>query len=207
VNSHKKSHRSGHDLLKVRHHQRLRLCQTLTAIGSVFLLVFGVISLIDRSYTLGAVLLISMSVGIVNIYALHITGNIERAVYVLNGILFVLSLTLLVTGGKDNTGILWIYPIVAINLFVNRFWPAVYLYGTFLIVSGLLLFSPLSELLIAEYSRSEAIRFELTLLALWAICLAALRSEEQAYHTLLKLHDDDIHKLAYFDTLTGLPNR
>ncbi|CAD5288313.1 Diguanylate cyclase/phosphodiesterase [Alteromonas sp. 38] len=45
------------------------------------------------------------------------------------------------------------------------------------------------------------------MLALNAICLAALRSEEQAYRTIMQLHDDDIRQMAFYDTLTGLPNR
>jgi diguanylate cyclase (GGDEF)-like protein len=116
-------------------------------------------------------------------------------------------MSLLITGGKSNTGILWVYPIVAINLFINRFWPAVFVFCIFSVASILLLFTPLSSLLMTSYSLTEAIRFMLTMLALNSICLAALRSEEQAYQTIMRLHEDDIRQMAYYDTLTGLPNR
>ncbi|GEA01314.1 hypothetical protein KUL17_02110 [Alteromonas sp. KUL17] len=102
---------------------------------------------------------------------------------------------------------LWIYPIAAINLFINRFWPAVVVFCIFSITSILLLFTPLSSLLMTSYTLVEAIRFILTTLALNLICLAALRSEEQSYETIIKLHDDDIRQMAFYDTLTGLPNR
>lgn len=198
---------NSQNILNVRHQRRLRLCQMLTVIGCPFLLIFGLFSLIDESYLLSGILLGCLYLGLLNLYFLYKQANIERAVLVLNAILFVLSLTLLITGGKDNTGILWIYPIVAINLFINRFWSAIYLYGFFLVLSGLLLFTPLSSLLQTSYSASEALRFEISLLALWAICLAALRSEENSHDVVVKLHSEDIHKLAYFDSLTGLPNR
>lgn len=195
------------EMLAVRHRRRYRLCQVLTILGVVFLGAFGGLSLVNGAYFLGSILMLNALVGLVNLYILKRTGNVEYAARILSGILFILSMSLLITGGKSNTGMLWIYPIVAINLFINRFWPAVFMFGIFSVASIALLFTPLASLLMTSYSFIEAIRFMLTMLALNAICLAALRSEEQAYQTIMQLHDDDIRKLAYYDTLTGLPNR
>jgi diguanylate cyclase (GGDEF)-like protein len=195
------------EMLAVRRRRRLRLCQILTVLGVIFLFSFGFLSLTKGLVELALILLACSIVGLINLLLLHRTGNVERAATVLSGILFVLSMTLLITGGANNTGILWIYPIIAINLFINRYWPAVVVFGLFGISSSLLLFTPLSEWMLASYSLTEAIRFELSILAQNLICLAALRSEERAYQTILQLHDDDIRKLAYYDTLTGLPNR
>ncbi|MEL0646833.1 EAL domain-containing protein [Pseudoalteromonas agarivorans] len=195
------------EMLAVRQRRRYTLCHVLTILGVLFLAVFGSLSLINNSHVLGIVLLINAFVGLINLYLLKRSGNVERAAKILSGILFVLSMSLLITGGENNTGMLWIYPIVAINLFINRFWPAVYLFGIFSIASSLLLFAPLSALLMTSYSLTESVRFMLTMLALNSICLAALRSEEQAYETIIQLHADDIRQMAYYDTLTGLPNR
>ncbi|MEC7360716.1 MAG: GGDEF-domain containing protein, partial [Pseudomonadota bacterium] len=146
-------------------------------------------------------------VGVINLYVLKRSNNVERAAVILSAILFVLTMSLLITGGKDNTGMLWIYPIAAINLFINRFWPAVVVFGIFSVTSILLLFTPLSAVLMTSYTLVESLRFVLTTLALNVICLAALRSEERSYQTIMQLHDDDIRQMAYYDTLTGLPNR
>ncbi len=194
-------------MLEVRRNRRRRLCLVLTYIGCFFLLIFGGLSFIEKHYFLGSVLLGSMCVGLINVYVLYQKGDIERVVRILNCILFTLALTLLITGGIDGTGILWIYPIVAINLFINRFWPAVYLSGSFMILSSILLFTPLSTFLQTDYSQVVAVRFVITLLALYAMCLAALRSEENAYEMVMQLHNDDVHRLAFYDSLTGLPNR
>ncbi len=195
------------EMLAVRHRRRYRLCQVLTMLGILFLSVFGGVSFVNGANFLASVLLINVFVGLVNLYLLQRSGNVERAARVLSGILFVLSMSLLITGGENNTGILWIYPIAAINLFINRFGAAVFMFGIFSVASALLLFTPLSALLMTSYSLAEAVRFMLAMLALNSICLVALRSEELAYKTIMQLHADDIRQMAYYDTLTGLPNR
>lgn len=195
------------EMLAVRQRRRYTLCHVLTFLGVLFLTAFGGLSLVSGSQVLGTILLINALVGLINLYLLKRSGNVERAAKILSGILFVLSMSLLITGGENNTGMLWIYPIVAINLFINRFWPAVFVFSIFSIASALLLFTPLSALLMTSYSLTESVRFMLTMLALNSICLAALRSEEQAYETIMQLHADDIRQMAYYDKLTGLPNR
>lgn len=195
------------EMMQVRHRRRFVLCQVLTNIGVIFLFALGGLSLYNDAFLLGSILVSNGLIGLVNLYLLKRSGNVERAALILSGILFVLCMSLLITGGKDNTGMLWIYPIAAINLFINRFWPAVVVFCIFSVTSTLLLFTPLSSLLMTSYTLVEAIRFILTTLALNLICLAALRSEEQSYETIIKLHDDDIRQMAFYDTLTGLPNR
>ena len=195
------------EMMAVRNRRRYRLCQVLTIIGVLFLFALGSVSFLDNNSLLGTLLISNAVVGLLNLYLLKKTGNVERAATILSVILIFLSMSLMITGGKSNTGILWVYPIAAINLFINRFWPAVVVSSTFSIASTLLLFTPLSGLLMTSYTVVESVRFILTLVALNTICLAALRSEEQAYRTIMQLHDDDIRKLAYYDALTGLPNR
>lgn len=195
------------EMLAVRQRRRYTLCHVLTFLGVLFLAAFGGLSLVSGSHVLGTILLINALVGLINLYLLKRSGNVERAAKILSGILFILSMSLLITGGENNTEMLWIYPIVAINLFINRFWPAVFVFSIFSIASALLLFTPLSALLMTSYSLTESVRFMLTMLTLNSICLAALRSEEQAYETIMQLHADDIRQMAYYDKLTGLPNR
>lgn len=194
-------------MLTVRAERHVLVCKLLTFFGTIFLLVFGVISIRNQYVLLGSILLLCLLAGYINLYLLHRNTSIDLSVNILNGILLILSLTLLVTGGSENTGILWIYPIIAINLFINRFWSAVFLSVVFFIVSSILLFTPLSDFLLVSYSLHEAIRFEITLFLLCFICLVAINSEEKAYKIIIQMHDDDVRKLAYYDSLTGLPNR
>ncbi len=194
-------------MLEVRHDRRIYLCKILSYIGTSFLLIFGILSIREQHYLIGGVLLCCMLAGYINLYVLYKRADINLSVNVLSSILIILSITLLITGGVENTGILWIYPIIAISLYINRFWSAVWLSIFFVVISCALLFTPLSDVLLVSYSFNSSIRFVLTIVALCLICLAALHSEEKAYKTILQLHNDDMRKMAYYDSLTGLPNR
>ncbi len=199
--------KSRQEMLDVQYATRLRLCKIQALIGFFFLLVFSGVSYTHQSFLLAGILFSCALSGIVIIYLLFRTTDIDLAVLLLNINLFILPLALLVTGGHNNTGMLWIYPLLAISMFVNRFWTAVMLYGLFIVISSLLFFTPLSGFLLTSYSFSEALRFEVTLFVLCIICLAVLHSKEQADEVIIQLHDEDLRKLAYYDALTGLPNR
>ncbi|MGR5543211.1 GGDEF domain-containing protein, partial [Vibrio campbellii] len=54
-------------------------------------------------------------------------------------IIYSLSLYLVVTGGHDNTGIMWVYPLAAIVIFINRFKVGLLLNLTFVAVLSVLL--------------------------------------------------------------------
>lgn len=194
-------------MLDVQYATRLRLCKIQALIGCFFLLVFSGVSYTNQSFLLAGILFSCALSGTVIIYLLYRTTDIDTAVLLLNINLFILPLALLITGGHNNTGMLWIYPLLAISLFVNRFWTAVMLYGFFIVISSLLLFTPLSGFLLTSYSLSEVLRFEVTLFVLCIICLAVLHSKERADEMIIQLHDEDLRKLAYYDALTGLPNR
>ncbi len=198
---------STKEFLEIRRSRRIMLCKVLSYIGVVILLVFGTASYLEDNILLATILFAVSITGIVNIIVLRFTHNDEIAVMVLNGIMIALSLALLITGGSGNTGMLWIYPLVAINLFLNRLWVAIGVSLTFVILSSLLLFTPASELLLAEYSFKTMLRFEISFIALCVICLSAIRAEEKSHTSIIDILSNDIHQLAYYDALTGLPNR
>lgn len=193
--------------MEVRENRQLRLCKALTYLGSVFLFIFGSLAVINQNLVLSVVLLGSAGVGIVNSFLLSKKENLKIGAFNISLILLTLMFTLILTGGVEGTGILWVYPIFAILLFINPFKIAAVLSAMVVGVSAALLFSPLSQYLHFEYSQIHAVRFVITLVALQAISLTAIYSEESAYRMILRLHNDDIHRLAFFDSLTGLPNR
>ena len=198
---------SSHEIIAVLENRRKRLCQALTYIGSFFLLIFGVLCLQKEAYLLSSILLGSAFIGCINAFLLYKSNNIKTATKVLTTVLFFLIFSLIITGGMEGTGMLWVYPIFAILLFINTFERAVILSIIVIFFSSLLLFTPLSNFLEYEYISIQSIRFVITLIALDAICLTALYSEKIAYKMIMRLHDDDIQRLAFYDHLTGLPNR
>jgi len=203
-----KNWKNSQEQVKVRHQRRMKMCQALSVCGSLFLLVSGVLAFTtEQSYILGSVLFIVMCVALTNAYLLKVKGNLEQSVFILNWLIYILVVTLLYTGGINNTGILWVYPLVAVSLFINKFWLAVRLTGLYTILLALIVLTPVVELIPADYPPVIAFRFILSLFALSVICLIALYSEENVYELLIKLHNDDTRRLAFHDSLTGLSNR
>lgn len=92
------------EFLAVRTNRYNRLCKLLLIIGIVFLLIFGGLSLLDEKYLLGGVLMSCMLGCCIALHQLIQHHNSRFAVRVLNTVSIFLSLTLLVTGGRENTG-------------------------------------------------------------------------------------------------------
>ncbi len=198
---------SGPELTDIRSHKRFQLWKLLSSIGALLLLIFSLINLVDRNYKLGGMLL-AFSLLILFIFlAYRRSDNSGRAMISLNIIIVCFCLYLLASGGRDNTGMLWIYPVLITTLSVNVFRSAAVTGGTLIVISALFLYTPLSEMITAEYSQTTASRFIITLTLLYIISLIGLYYEQQAYRTIQEMHDQDLHKLAYYDGLTGLPNR
>ncbi|KHF24344.1 putative bifunctional diguanylate cyclase/phosphodiesterase [Solemya velum gill symbiont] len=197
----------SHELPDIRSHKRFQLWKLLSSIGALLLLIFSLVNLADQNYRLGGMLLAFSLVILLIFLTYRRSDNSGRAMTSLNIIIIFFCLYLLISGGRDNTGILWIYPVLITTLSVNVFRSAAITGGTLVLISTLLLFTPLSDFITAEYSQTTATRFIVTLTLLYIISLIGLHYEQQAYRTIQAMHNQDLHKLAYYDGLTGLPNR
>lgn len=101
-------------------------------------------------------------------------------------------------------GIMWVYPLASIVVFINRFEVGLGLNLTFLALLGLIFHQ---QWLLTEYSAMVELRFVLTLMALSGMCHILIFFQQKMDDYILKMHEEGIHKLAYFDSLTQLANR
>lgn len=193
-------------LVQVEQRKRRVMIVSLTLVGVFFLITYAIVSINVDLVGLGIFLLGCSLVGIINLIYLRRTGHDSHALGVLNVILGSLCLVLLITGGNENTGPYWIYPALAVGIFINRFRVAVYFGVGFILLSAIILFA-FDSLVLATYTVSESIRFIITLTALAAVSLTGLYQHEAAKDVMLQLHREDIQKLAFYDGLTGLANR
>ena len=83
-------------MIAVRYRRRYLLCQVLTIIGVIFLLALGSYSYLDNNPVLGSILTGNALLGLLNLYLLKRSGNVERAARILSIILLMLSFSLLV---------------------------------------------------------------------------------------------------------------
>lgn len=186
---------------------RQKMIHHLTLVGVFFLLIFSYKNLSNGLWGLGLVLLACSVTGTLNLLYYRLRKRDTYTLFVLNCILIILCLTLLITGGIESTGILWIYPIMAICLLVNRFAVGLVLASMLLLLSALILYLPNLHPLIASYTNVESSRFLFTLTAMSCISSLGVYHKEKALDCIVSLHEQDMQRLAFFDSLTGLANR
>ena len=198
---------SAEEMHAIQTTRRLKLCAYLSGFGTIFLLIFTIVSYKRADYLLSYILLTSSLVGILNVFLL-LKYKLEKiGTWMVNAVLGTLIIVLIYTGGAENTGLLWIYPMMAVTIFVNNFKTGLLFSIILLSICALMLFTSISELLISDYTLNESIRFEITLMVLSLMCLIAIKTQEKSNKSIIRLYTDDARNFAFTDSLTGLPNR
>ncbi len=178
--------------------KRLKLTYYLNIIGIAFLLTFGLITLLKANYSLASILFTSISLGLINIRLLH-TRFKNFAPRFLAVISFLTALYLFASGGAQQTGYFWTFPLVALGIAVLRFVEGC-LYCALYMISSLFIFlSSESAIWIVNYSHLIGTRYLVSMLALFAMVLTIIKLQEEAYKQL--------RTLAVTDGLTDLLNR
>lgn len=120
--------------------------------------------------------------------------------------LFTLMLVLVITGGAQSTGPLWIYIIPPVIMFFMGVRYGTLLVGGFTIVLALVLFVPMSFISVVDYTEAFKSRLIYSFLTLTFLSAFYEFSRQGAYVKAINL-SNELERLALFDTLTGLPNR
>lgn len=173
-------------------------------IGGTILLLFALQTPYDSNGLLKVALFIFSFSFYINIIALHFHHNNALAFNLCGLTVIPTVITVIATGGYENTGLYWAYPF-PIALFI--------LFGYFrgLIINALLfsciifiLFSP--EYVPAVYRKEEVSRFIITYLVNIILCLIAEYFRFQSYVELSNINIEK-QQLANTDPLTKLTNR
>ncbi|MEZ8823173.1 GGDEF domain-containing protein [Vibrio amylolyticus] len=190
------------EVVEDKHRRQRMMVNTFTAIGLIFLFSFSFYNFSMQNDLLGTTLFFFSLASLGNIYVMNRWRS--AGLVGLTTIIYTLSLYLVISGGHENTGTLWIYLLAAISIFINPFRQGLALSITFIITLFIIL---TNNWVIAEYSDVVKIRFVITLFALSVMCHILIYFQSKADDYILKMHEEDIHKLAYFDGLTQLANR
>lgn len=190
------------EVVKDRQRRQELMVRVLAILGIAFLPVFSIKSFwVDRD-DMGLVLAGFSGLGIVTLYLL--SRRRQLGLIGLTMIIYSLSIYLIVSGGHANTGAMWVYPLTAIAIFVNRFHLGVVVNTAFLTSVIIVLYH---DLVTTEYADVFKLRFMLALMAQSGMCHILIFFQERVDDYILRMHQEDIHKLAYFDSLTQLANR
>lgn len=186
--------------------RRASLIFVLTLFGSTATLYFSIYSFLLGYTSLGCQLILIPIIGAANIIYLYKCKNEIAAAHILSLLTLILCLILVTSGGVQNTGPLWLYPILAISMFVHSARNA---FGHMLLYSAsisLALLVPNNPMLIAEYSPFMAHRIIATSSVLAAVFVIIISVHERYQRTIIRMNKQ-LEELASTDHLTKVHNR
>ncbi|GAB2513979.1 GGDEF domain-containing protein [Microbulbifer agarilyticus] len=166
----------------------------------------GVIALMSADVVLSATLFAVAGIILLSYVGVNIAGPSRKTPMLVGALLLVLFFYLLLSGGVNNTGLMW--AVMLVPGFINLYG---YKWGTLTLAgvggaTGLILFYPDFPGLLAEYDTAHRARFIAVFGALTALTAILDSSRHQTQQMLHKL-TAELENHASTDALTGLANR
>ncbi|MBN1183146.1 MAG: response regulator [Bacteroidales bacterium] len=165
-------------------HNRSMSLILFSYIGILFFIAFGTYYFIKREFTTAAIIGSSLVIFITSVIYLHKSKNIIIASFLLIGAITILFLYMIMSGGTDNTGIVWmvIYPLATIYLMGIR-------HGTifsivFLMLSVFLLFLAPESIMQVHYNVNASIRFIAVYINIYLLSFVYITVKEKEYLNL-----------------------
>ena len=189
--------------------RRIAVINLFTSVGVLLPLCFGVYSFLIDFWSMGALLLlISGALVTARIFLDPSRPPNEQPISatILIGSLFALMILLIVTGGYDNSGVMWIYILPPVALFFGGLRAGLIILSLFVCTITVLLFYPDNQLLQTTYTLSFKIRFLLSLLTTILFSAVYEYTRQRSIQRIQNLNNKFEH-LAMHDVLTELPNR
>ncbi|MGI9287236.1 MAG: GGDEF domain-containing protein [Pseudomonadales bacterium] len=196
----------GSGLNGLESHRRAFLLNVMSGIGIAFLLILGINCYLNNIAWLGTFLISIASLGTLNLIWLYRDNNYQRAAQTLSFCIIVLAAVLLVSGGVENTGLFWVFPLVSMAIFISGFLVGIILVAMLMLFSTALLLIPDNFILMAEYPPAIVSRFLISILALGVMCLTSELTRFKSQREVARLHQE-ISVAANTDSLTSLHNR
>jgi diguanylate cyclase (GGDEF)-like protein len=120
--------------------------------------------------------------------------------------LMILTLLLLITGGKDNTGPLWIYLVPPVTMFFAGFIRGLFSLIAFTVVSAIVMFGFDEAILVTQYTYAFKTRLLYSFMTVSFLSAFYEYSRQKSYDTALYL-SEQFERQAKHDHLTQLLNR
>lgn len=182
---------------------------TVNLFGFVGLAITGVMgfsALFEQRYWLAGVLIIASMVYYFGHYYQKVTGNYRLSSNVILYSLLLLMTYLIYSGGKDNTGPLWIFMFAPVALFFGGLKRGLIDISIFVLIISVIMFFPDDQLIAAKYSFEFKTRLLYSFLTITFLSAFYEYSRQQSYTFMSEL-SQKYEQLARLDPLTQLSNR
>jgi diguanylate cyclase (GGDEF)-like protein len=178
--------------------KRIILTFYLTIIGLAFLLVTGLVSLYNENKLVSSILFSTMLFAVANLYILT-TRYFDFARIGLAIIAGFIACSLLASGGQEQTGLLWTYPIVTIVIAVLSVRESLIFSTVYLLIVVTIFGISNDTQWLQNYEQMTAKRYLVSMMALISIATVMIYIQESAFAQLAKQN--------VTDNLTGVYNR
>jgi diguanylate cyclase (GGDEF)-like protein len=182
------------------------LLTLFNAVAILALSAFSINAIKADRIPLAIALTLALLMGITSIVVLHISKTTRMSTAVSLTAATGLLLFLIVTGGVENTGMLWCYPIMAVVIVLAGVKHGMYLIGVIMSITAAIFLLPSVPSYFAVYTTEVKIRFFASNVALAIFVTLTEYARARNQSELLKL-SAQLDELSYTDLLTGLPNR
>ncbi|AXT37429.1 GGDEF domain-containing protein [Alteromonas sp. BL110] len=189
--------------------RRIIVLNLFAAVGMSITFLLGTRAFIDAEYSLSTTLYIA-SVVFATSQQLQVRFSTARArtwsITLLISCLMVLTLLLIITGGKDNTGPLWMYLVPPVTMFFAGFVGGLLALIAFTITCAIFLFGFNDAAFVADYTYAFKTRLLYSFLTVSFLSAFYEYSRQKSYDTALYL-SEQFERQAKHDHLTNLLNR
>lgn len=189
--------------------RRIVVVNLFAAVGMSITFLLGARAFVDAEYSLSTTLFIASIVFAIS-QQLQIRFTSARArtwsITLLISCLMVLTLLLLITGGKDNSGPLWMYLVPPVTMFFAGFIRGLIALIAFTVTCALILFGLNDASFMADYTYAFKSRLLYSFLTVSFLSAFYEYSRQKSYDTALFL-SEQFERQAKHDHLTGLLNR
>jgi diguanylate cyclase (GGDEF)-like protein len=189
---------------KIELHRKKLLISSFASIGSVFLAVFGCISLFNQRHTLGVLLLTVSGLSVFLTY-INQRYRIDKAVSIIMAVIIVpLALYLVLGGGATGTGVYWSYCLTMLMVLLVGPSLSLLFMSIYLAILAWGLFGHYN--LIYPYGDANSIRVVASTVALYILIATSEWIRIRSYDDISSTSESLRHQ-AQTDPLTGAINR
>ena len=193
-----------HELIERR--RRRVVIDMFCLIGALFLLAFGINSLFE-AYTGLAYVLIGSGLALAGSwFVARASGESDHATLPVSAVILLLFFVLLITGGVENTGILWCFAFTPLLQYIVGGVRGSVLVALVTVATALILFLPGSPLLMTDNSMVVKTRFFAAFLAVTMMAQIYEYSRHYSFEQLASV-SRRMYEDSRTDPLTGLTNR
>lgn len=192
------------EMADIRATRKSNIVLLCSVIAVVVLTSYGVVHYLSGDYFLCSINVFSSLLLLLNTLYLYKHQRFNHSDLVLSSVLLFHGVVLLLYGEHINDRLLWLYPIVAVLIFVNDFKVGALLSVGFCVLTLIAIQFPHAVHFSENGSKS---RFLLSLFSLCLLCNISAYYYAKVMNYVHSLYKEGIEDLAYLDQLTGLANR